>query len=222
MVTFSGVIFDFNGTLLWDTPLHYEAWNRLFQEYSLPVLTRDDRTLLGKNTDQLITAFFGAGRSVAEKWEIVEKKEAFYREACVRSGLRLAPGAETLLDFLKEKNLAFTIGTATGKTNLDFYFEHYSLGQWFTYEKIVYDDGTLPGKPDPRIFEIALTKIGKAAAETVIFEDSFAGIHAAINAKAGRVFIVDADQTDYAEFSPWNLTKITHFDDVDRGIFAVS
>lgn len=70
--------------------------------------------------------------------------------------MMLAPGAPDFLDFLQERKVPFTIATASDKENVDFYFEHLGIGKWFDYDRIVYNNGQIKGKPDPQIYRIAM------------------------------------------------------------------
>lgn len=55
------------------------------------------------------------------------------------------------------------------------------------------------------------------ASETVIFEDSFAGISAAECTGAGKIIIVNSHNQDY---DGWSYQKIKSFNEVDRDLFS--
>ena len=52
-----------------------------------------------------------------------------------------------------------TIATMSEWDNVEFYIKEFNLGKWFDLDKIVYSDGTIPGKPAPDIFMIAAEKL---------------------------------------------------------------
>src|SRR5699024_5338676 len=79
--------------------------------------------------------------------------------------------------------------TASPKINIDFFFDYSQLGRWFTYEDIVYDDGTSPGKPNPTIYQKAAGSIGLAPEVCGAVEDAIAGGDSANGASRGAVFI---------------------------------
>jgi len=118
------------------------------------------------------------------------------------------------LDYLKSINVSFNIATAAEKINVDFYFKTLNLKRWFSTDQIVYNDGSFQGKPDPEIFLIALRKLHAKPEESLIFEDSFAGIIAAENAGAGKIIIVNSHQANYDQ---WPYQVIRHFREVDAG-----
>ena len=91
----------------------------------------------------------------------------------------LAPGAIDFLNYLKENNIPRTIATMSEKDNVDFYIEELKLYQWFDLEKIVYADGTIPGKPAPDIYIKAARMLNLATQDCIVVEDAISGIESA-------------------------------------------
>lgn len=216
---FSGVIFDFNGTLFWDTKLHNKAWDIFLTRHNL-FLSDEDKFLKmhGKNNSDLFRSLFG-NITDEEVNRFILEKEGLYQELCLQTDMQLAPGATDFLDFLKSKNIPFTIATASGKENLDFYFEHLPITRWFEYDKVVYNNGKIKGKPDPQIYQLAMDIIGKSPEEVIVFEDAVAGLQSAKNAKAGKIIVVDSNDDDYADWKDCQIIK--NFDEVDPGQFKI-
>lgn len=217
---FSGVIFDFNGTLFWDTKLHNKAWDIFLTKHNLHLSDEDKfQKLHGKNNRDIFQAIFNGMLSDEEIRNYTLEKELLYQELCLQTNMPLAPGAPEFLDFLKNNNIPFTIATASGKENVDFYFEHLPLTNWFEYDKVVYNNGKIKGKPDPQIYQIAMSIIGKKPEEVIIFEDAVAGLQAAKNAQAGKIIVVDSNDDDYHDWSDYQIIK--SFDEVDRMQFKL-
>lgn len=216
---YSGVIFDFNGTLFWDTKLHNKAWDMFLDKHNLHLSDHDKFAKMhGRNNKDILLEFFGKPLSDDIINELVYEKEKLYQELCLQTDLSLAPGAPSFLDFLKNNHIPFTIATASGKENLDFYFEHLNISNWFDYDKVVYNNGLIKSKPDPEIYRTAMTVIGKKAGETIIFEDAVAGLQSAKNADAGSIIAVNSNNDDYTAWADYQI--ITHFDEVDRTQFV--
>lgn len=216
---FSGVIFDFNGTLFWDTKLHNKAWDIFLTRHNLFLSDEDKFTKMhGKNNRDLFITLFDKPLTEDETNKYTLEKEGLYQELCLETDMVLAPGVTAFLDFLKEKKIPFTIATASGKENLDFYFEHLPLSRWFEYGKVVYNNGEIKGKPDPQIYEIAMSVIGKKPKEVIVFEDAIAGLQAAKNAGAGRIIAVNSNDDDYTDWSECQI--IRNFDEVDKSQFT--
>ena len=188
---FQGLILDFNGVLWWDSPLQEQSWGQLSTILRGTPLSAEEMAIHVHGRNNRYTLEYLTGRTVVGKelHQLVEQKERIYRQLCLDQGggFKLSPGAVELLDFAVAQHVAHTIATAAGKENLDFFVEHLHLDRWFDVERIVYDDGTRPGKPAPDIYLQAARNLGLAAAQCVVVEDSPAGIHAAYAAGIGRV-----------------------------------
>lgn len=218
-MTYSGVVFDFNGTLLWDTKLHNTAWDVFLEKFGI-FLTDEEKheKIHGRMNKEILMDLFNNNLTEEQVKEYLQEKERIYRELCVKENLPLAPGAIKLFEDLKEIGIPFTIATASGIENVEFYLDYYVLSKWFNVEQIVYNDGTMRGKPYPDLFNKAISLLGMEAGNVVIFEDAPLGIQAAENAGAGRIYIVDSYNQDFSNLKN-QYTKICHFDEVDRSIF---
>lgn len=84
--------------------------------------------------------------------------------------------------------MPFTIATASEISNVRFYYETFKLDRWFSWDKIVYDDSTFPGKPAPDTYLKAAELIGQAPRDCFAVEDTLPGIHSAESAGIGVVF----------------------------------
>jgi len=221
---YKGVVFDFNGTIFWDTKLHNQAWDVFLEQYEI-TLTDDDkfRTFHGKSNKDILHSLFGDTKTDAELEELAFEKETLYQKLCLeyisKSEEPLAPGVKDLFKFLKDKSIPFTIATASGKYNLDFYFEHLGLAEWFEYSQVVYDDGSVRGKPNPDLYLKAISNLNLTPSDVLIFEDAVNGIKAAQNAKAGGIIIVNSNDDDYRGWEDYEI--ITDFNQLDFNIFEV-
>ena len=213
-----GVIFDFNGTLVNDTHLHNLAWREFFDRYKLPQPGEREIFLLhGKTNKDILSIIFHRGMQADEVVKYGFEKEEVYRELFRKKQIQLMSGAIDLFNWLKNNKIPYTIATASDKENVDFYFDYLNLSRFFNRSKVVLNDGMIPGKPDPTLFNVAFEQLGLSPGEVLIFEDSFNGIVAAENAKAGKIVIMDSHGEDY---SRWNYDIITSFEDFDKSIFG--
>ena len=191
-----GVIFDFNGTMFLDSPLHEQAWIDMAKKLRTEPLGIEEfyANLQGRTNLQIITYLLGRQPSADELESITEEKELLYRTRCSAPGglHTLAPGVENFLNQLKSTGIPFTIATGSYLPNVQFYFSHLHLKKWFRFNDVIYDDGTYPGKPSPDIFLKAAEKIGVKPADCLVFEDSYAGIRSAVAAGIGRIVTVEA------------------------------
>ncbi len=186
-----GLLFDFNGTLFFDSEFHMEAFNRCFDRYGLPRMSREDmlHKVFGRTNKQIFAEHFGAEPSDRQLSEFEEYKEGLYMSICRenRERLRLCDGAYELLDYLKEHSVPYCIATGSPRVNVEFYFEELDLGRWFTYDNLVYATGEFRGKPAPDMYLLAAERLGLSASECAVFEDGTSGIISANAANAARV-----------------------------------
>jgi beta-phosphoglucomutase len=212
-----GVVFDFNGTLFWDTELHNKAWDLFLEKNDIRLSDPEkNEKIHGRNNHDILNLLFPRKLSVEEINGFIAEKEGTYQALCLRNPMRLAPGAEEFLGFLKNQRIPCAIATASAIENVNFYRNHLNLSCFFDLSKIIFNDGSILSKPDPQIFQRAIHILALKPEETVVFEDSRAGIHAAENAGAGKIIIVDSHGEDY---SLWNYQKIKNFAEVDKSIF---
>lgn len=184
------VIFDFNGTMIFDEKLQEESW-RLFIKRKLNRYITDEefqQYIHGINVDVTLKYFFRRDFTRQEAEVLEEEKEKIYRDLCLKSpDYKLADGLETFLNILSEKHIPINIATAAGRRTVQFFFDTLNLHRWFNFEKAALNDGTVPGKPEPDIYLKACANIGADIKSAIVFEDSPAGLEAARRAGAGLI-----------------------------------
>ena len=219
-----GIIFDFNGTLYWDSKLHYDAWreySKILRGYEFTTQEMQEK-MFGHTNEDIIEYAIGKkpSKELVEKY--AKEKEALYRKQCLmdKANFHLAPGAIEFLDFLKEKNIPRTIATMSEWDNVEFYIKEFHLGRWFEVDKIVYSDGTIPGKPAPDIFLIAAERIGLKPEDCIVVEDAYAGIKAAKAAGIGKIIAITSMETpEFYKQMPEVDSIIKNFNEFDRNLF---
>ena len=195
------VVFDFDGTLVFDDDKHVAAWNQISKEIRGIGITPQElhENINGVPNQQTIT-FLSGGTYTQEQIDFYsQKKEAVYREKCMEDteNFHLVDGAEEYFDYLKSKNIPFTIATASIKPNVDFFIESFHLDRWIPRDHFVYDDGTYENKV--AMFQDACRILGSDPNHCLVFEDSGSGIRNAYEAGCSNIIIM-AGQKDFAEF----------------------
>lgn len=109
---YSGIIFDFNGTLFFDSDKHEESW-RIFSKKLRGNSLNDEelqKVMHGRTNKSLIEYLLGNPIDDEKLFQLSEEKEQIYREMCIKdkTNFKLAPGAIELLDYLKEKQIPYT------------------------------------------------------------------------------------------------------------------
>ncbi|HEX9058701.1 MAG TPA: HAD family phosphatase [Clostridia bacterium] len=215
-----GIIFDFNGTLLWDTELHNIAWDSFLKEHGLLLSDEEKhRRIHGRLNSEILRDLFGSMLTDKEIEHHSLEKEYGYQRLCTElNDFSLAEGVIELFEKLKEQDIPFVIATASGIENVEFYFRELELNKWFEKEHVIYNDGSMRGKPFPDLFLKALDILGIEGKDTVIFEDSVSGIKAAEASKAGKIIIVNSNDGDYKGWAG-KYPIIRHFNELDWNWF---
>lgn len=145
---YKGIIFDFNGTLYWDSEKHKQTWREYSKKLRGTAFTDEEmlKYMFGRTNEQIIRYAIGKQPSPEIVETMGQEKEALYREMCLedKENLHLADGVPEFLDYLKANGIKMTIATMSDKLNVDFYIEQFHLEKWFDLDKIVYSDGIIP------------------------------------------------------------------------------
>lgn len=223
--TFKGIIFDFNGTLFLDSPLHEKAWLLYVKEKLGRDLTKDEyyKNMHGRPNPLICEYLFGKMPSE----EIVEtygrEKEEYYRRLCEKEKeekgeIYLCKGAYELLDFLNEKKVPHAIATSSEGVNVKFFREIFGLDKWFK-DRIVFDDGTVKGKPHPDIYLKTGKLLGIKMSDLIIVEDSASGALAAKAAGAGLVVGIAPYGKKQFVGAEYTDMLITDFTELKKSLF---
>lgn len=200
-----GIIFDFNGTMVFDGHLHEKAWVEMIQKHNDRVTEAEIVDYIHGRTNNIIVNHFIGEVSAAELQKLSDEKELEYQRLVHEEALSYVDGTEELLDQLVANNIPFTIATASPKINVDFYFDYFDLARWFKREDIIFDNGTFPGKPNPTIYQMAAEKLEFAPADCMVLEDAVTGIQSANAANIGQVVAMVSSEAQKARYEKSDL-----------------
>lgn len=222
-----GIIFDFNGTLFWDSQLHLDAWREFSAKLRGTPFSDEEmlKYMFGRTNEDIIAYAIGKkpDKELVEK--LADEKEAYYRNMCLKKPeeFKLAPHAEDFLNYLKANNIPMTIATMSELCNVEFYIKEFNLARWFDLDKIVYSNGKIPGKPAPDIYEIAARNLDLPPQDCVVIEDALSGIEAARRANIGKIIaIASREPKEFYKNVPGVSQIITDFNQIDKNIFNVA
>ena len=186
-----GVIFDFNGTMFFWSAVPRSILENFFGErYRTYPIQRRILNLCARKKRQRIPSLFFQKELSQTKIEVLEEeKEIVYRTLCLEypDEFRFADGIPRFLDELVNHKMPITIATASSLNNVEFFFEHLSLGRWFDFDKGAYNDGTISDKPQPDLYWKAAKLLHVKSKDCVVFEDAPSGIEVAKQAGAWAV-----------------------------------
>ena len=178
------LIFDVDGTLAETEELHREAFNQTFREFDLAWHWDQERyhTLLkitgGK--ERMLAHAASLGIDDFDPLPLHKRKTTLYNEMLAQGAISLRPGVEALIRKAKEKDLRLAIATTTSRKNVETLIR-VTLGgdphHWF--EAISTGEDVAIKKPDPEVYQLALSRLALEADQALAFEDTKNGVLAA-------------------------------------------
>ena len=169
-------IFDLDGTLVDNMPVHADAFAVFAERHGLPPLTPADRRALdGKRNSEIFPVIFKRTLARAEVAAYEDEKEGLYRELS-QGRLVPLPGARRLLASLARRGIAVAIATSAPRPNVDHSLRELDL-EWLL-PHVVRGDEVPNGKPAPDVFLEAARRLGVAPGDCLAFEDAPMGLEA--------------------------------------------
>ncbi len=189
------LLFDLDGTLADTNSVHRLSWVEALKPYGYDVTWDFYReNITGRVTSEIVEDLL-PDLSPEEGWELVDAKEADFRE---RAGtLEPLPG---LLDFVekgREKGMEISLVTNAPEENVLTMLK--TLGLDETFEPVILADDVGAGKPDPAPYNAALEALDIPAGEAVAFEDSTSGIASSVAAGIPTVAIASTQEPEELE-----------------------
>jgi HAD superfamily hydrolase (TIGR01509 family) len=187
------VVFDLDGTLVDNMPLHAESFIAFAARHGLPELTLDLRRRIdGKRNSEIFPLLFEREMTWEEILAYEEEKEGAYRELSVG---KLAPlaGAIDLLDALESQGVPVAVATSAPAKNVAHTLRESGLEARLPV--VARGDEVPQGKPFPDVFLKAAEKLGVAPEACLAFEDAPLGVEAAVRAGM-RVVAVSSTFTE--------------------------
>jgi HAD superfamily hydrolase (TIGR01509 family) len=220
------VLFDFNGVIINDEPIHQELINEiLLGENLLPLGSEFAELCLGRSDRVCLRdVLTRRGRQVTEEYltKLINKKASLYRERLEK--LEKIPIYEEIYSFLKRvKARDLQIGLVTGaiRSEVESILQRVNLGDYFSV--IVTGDEISTSKPQPDGYLLAVERFNRwnfnlqlQPWECLVIEDTFVGCEAAKRAGMQVVGIAHTYPFHFMQrVSNWAIDNFSQLD-LDR------
>lgn len=190
-------IFDMDG-LLFDTErLCCEAWRSVSSSEGW---TMDDGLFFScvgrnkKDTRRIVMEACGPDFPF-ERFDLLARD--WMMDRMKNAGPPEKPGIRALFSYLASKNVPIALATSTSERSARQMIEWANLTHWFS--AWAFGSEVERGKPEPDIFLLAKNRLSVCnAANCAVFEDSSAGLTAAIAAGMKAIFVKDMIEPDRA------------------------
>jgi len=174
------VIFDMDGVICHTNPFHAEAFKQFFDRRSIPYTEQEfvDH-MYGKHNSYIMQYFLKKELNAAEVKALEEEKEGLFREI-YKDHVEPISGFLEFLTMLKKAGFKTGVATSAPRANLDLIL--HTLGFENQMESILSSEDVAAHKPNPEVYLKTVDNLGVAPTNCIVFEDSSAGVMAAINA----------------------------------------
>lgn len=201
-------IFDLDGVIVDTAKYHYLAWQKIAAQLGIDFTHEHNELLKGVSRVRSLEIILGLGNIEAsqedkDKW-LVEKNEDYLGYITNMKEDEILEGVVPVLDFLKENGQLIALGSAS--KNARPILEKVNILHYF--DAIVDGNDVTNAKPDPEVFVRAAQLLGKKAQDSIVFEDSVAGVQAANIANMVSVGIGHKDILNEARFNFNDFTEI--------------
>ena len=202
-------IFDLDGVIVDTAKFHYLAWKELANDLGFTFTEEQNEQLKGVSRVASLEILLNIGNihiSDERKTKLLKEKNEEYLRYISKMGQdEILPGIKTLLDYLKENKIPFSLGSASKNARLILKI----LDIYDLFDAIVDGNDVSSAKPDPEVFLIAAKKLNKDPQDCIVIEDAQAGIQAANNANMISIGIGDKKILKEAAFVLNNTGELT-------------
>lgn len=191
-----GALFDMDGTLVDNSPVHVRAFEIFCTRYDVHDWREKLEKAFGMGSDDIMRMLLPE-EVIRERGlqALADEKEAIYREIYAPD-IRPVAGLRELLDLLRAEGIRCAVGSSGCRQNVAFVLERCGIADCF--DACVSGDMVRRCKPDPEIYLTAAAALGLEPSACVVFEDAQAGFEAARRAGAGRLVAVATTLTPEA------------------------
>lgn len=202
-------IFDLDGVIVDTAKYHYLAWQKIASALGIEFTLEHNELLKGVSRVRSLDIILELGKVEAsqedkDKW-LIQKNEDYLSYLVDMDESEILPGVLPVLKFLKEQNQPIALGSASKNARpiLD------KTGILHYFNAIVDGNDVSNAKPDPEVFLIAAKLLGTKPENSIVFEDSVAGIQAA---NIGKMVSVGIGEESVLHEAQYIFKDFTHID----------
>ncbi|WP_313383529.1 beta-phosphoglucomutase [Chishuiella sp.] len=202
-------IFDLDGVIVDTAKYHFLAWQNVAKSLGINFTHEDNEQLKGVSRVQSLELILALGNvqiTDEQKQEyLLKKNEEYLTYIDKMDESEILPGVMDVLNFLKENKQPIILGSAS--KNARPILEKVNILHYF--DDIVDGNDVSNAKPDPEVFLVGAKKANQTATNSIVFEDSVAGIQAANSAGMTSVGIGEKTVLNEADYNFNDFTEIS-------------
>lgn len=211
-MNYRGLIFDLDGVIVDTAKYHYLAWKEIAKELEYEFSEKDNERLKGvsrQKSFEIILELAGSTMDESSKESYCKRKNDIYvKYISELSKKDILPNVQEFLLDVREREYKIALGSAS--KNAIMILEKLEILDLFN--AIIDGNQVTNAKPNPEVFLKAAYGLNLSPDQCIVFEDSFSGIEAAIQAGMKTVGIGEEDTLGAATI------VMKSFEDTDIGI----
>lgn len=176
------IITDFDGTLVDTFNANYYAYHGAFKCYGYDISKELYKNYYGLRYDDLCNKL---NIKEEDRKPIKELKKKLYPSFF--NELKLNKSLLDFIMYLKKQGVKSCIASTASRENLYNVLNHFNIANCF--DIIITGENVMHGKPNPEVYNKALTLLDCESDEALVFEDSEVGCEAADNAEINYIKI---------------------------------
>jgi beta-phosphoglucomutase len=174
------VIFDMDGVICHTNPHHAKAFEAFFDRYEIPHSEEEfEEHMYGKHNGYIMSHFFKRPVTGEELKKLEDEKESMFREI-YKDKVETIPHYLDFLAALKAHGFKTAVATSAPRANLDLITGALKIGD--KMDSMLSSEDVSLHKPNPEVYLKSAERVGVSPSDCIVFEDSFSGVTAAINA----------------------------------------
>ncbi len=177
---FDAVLFDMDGTLINNVPLHQQVWKEFTRLHGLTLSDENLNYAKGRKAIEVVAHFFGEDLDPNEILRLTEERQILYRERLATANIDVVSpiaGVEAYLIELGKLEVPRILATDAPLANVEAVFQKFNFTPYF--DALITSDRIKHGKPHPEIFLTAAQRANANPQRCLVAEDSEAGVAAA-------------------------------------------
>lgn len=195
------VIFDMDGVICHTNPYHSLAFRQFFSVRDLaPTDEEFAQHMFGKSNSYILSHFFKRPVTGEELLQMEEEKESLFRKI-YEPHIDPITGIVDFISDLKQNGVQLGVATSAPYANLELILSKVHIRE--KLGSILASEDVKKHKPDPEVYLKSAANLGLAPEQCIVFEDSFSGVSAALNAGMRVVGVLTSHTKE--ELPPCNL-----------------